>query len=203
MALSTFVKISEVSNLSDARYCSGMGVDQLGFNFNAANPNAIAPKVFLEIKNWVAGVDFVGEFEDMSSDQIIDIQKDLPLDLIEISDKDALEAVHLLGKPISFKLNISHQAQIDGLMSELSYLDELAEQVILECSDESLFSSLDSKVSSYHGRLKLIRGYDVSEEAIDNLNNFKGIQLKGTPEEQPGFKDYGEVMDILEELEVD
>lgn len=32
MALKTFVKISGVNNLSDARYCAGMGVNQLGFN---------------------------------------------------------------------------------------------------------------------------------------------------------------------------
>ncbi|MFT7424854.1 MAG: phosphoribosylanthranilate isomerase, partial [Algoriphagus sp.] len=33
MALRTFVKINGITNLTDARYCSGMYVDLLGFTF--------------------------------------------------------------------------------------------------------------------------------------------------------------------------
>jgi phosphoribosylanthranilate isomerase len=31
MPLKTFVKVGCITNLSDARYCAGMGVDMLGF----------------------------------------------------------------------------------------------------------------------------------------------------------------------------
>ena len=34
MYLKYFVYVSSVNNLSDARYCSGMFVDYIGFNFD-------------------------------------------------------------------------------------------------------------------------------------------------------------------------
>ena len=48
MALKTFVKISGVNNLSDARYCAGMGVNQLGFNIEDKHPNYTDPQSFKE-----------------------------------------------------------------------------------------------------------------------------------------------------------
>ena len=32
--LKTIVKVSEVNNLSDARYCAGMGVEYIGFSMD-------------------------------------------------------------------------------------------------------------------------------------------------------------------------
>ncbi len=34
MSLNTFVYIRDVDNLSDARYCAGMGVDMIGFRLD-------------------------------------------------------------------------------------------------------------------------------------------------------------------------
>ena len=63
MALKTFVKISAINNLSDARYCAGMGVDMLGFALEPTNPDSISPEKYTEIIGWLSGVKFVGEFE--------------------------------------------------------------------------------------------------------------------------------------------
>ena len=61
MALKTLVKISEVNNLSDARYCAGMRVAFLGFSLDKTNSRFISPSKFKEITKWVSGVAFVGE----------------------------------------------------------------------------------------------------------------------------------------------
>ena len=63
MALKTTVKVSKVNNLSDARYCAGMGVNQLGFNIEPDHENYTDPKSFKELADWVSGVEFVGEIE--------------------------------------------------------------------------------------------------------------------------------------------
>ena len=55
--LKTLVKVSAITNLSDARYCAGMGVDLLGFPLGK-----ISIDQFTEIRNWLAGVQIVGEF---------------------------------------------------------------------------------------------------------------------------------------------
>jgi len=48
--LKTKVKVSKVTNLSEARYCAGMGVDFLSFPVSSVDP-----KTYQEITGWVAG----------------------------------------------------------------------------------------------------------------------------------------------------
>ena len=61
MMLKTFVKVSGVNNLSDARYCAGMGVDVIGFNIDPELGEAIDPVKFGEISSWLAGADYAIE----------------------------------------------------------------------------------------------------------------------------------------------
>ena len=51
--LITKVKVGQVTNLSEARYCAGMGVDFLSFPIVS-----IDPKTYQEITGWVAGPKF-------------------------------------------------------------------------------------------------------------------------------------------------
>ena len=202
MSLTTFVKISNISNLSDARYCAGMGVNQLGFNFNKSSDESIDKSLFNEISNWISGVRLTGEFGDTEASKIIDFQKDINLDIIELSNIQEVEKINLLDKPLSFRLNINHLSELRNFEGHLSYLDELVDQVVLTSETQSLFEQIDEFGRYYTGRLKLIKGYGISSDRLE-FENFYGIQLKGTPEQTPGLKDYGEVMDILEKLEVD
>src|SRR5688572_15531110 len=61
MPLKTLVKVGNITNLSDARYCAGMGVDMLGFRVIEGQENFVAPKLFQEIRGWVAGPKVVAE----------------------------------------------------------------------------------------------------------------------------------------------
>ena len=201
MALTTFVKISTISNLSDARYCAGMGVDQLGFNFDPTSEEHITTELFSEIKNWIAGVQFVGEFGNATAEQITELQKDLPIELIELSNLRAVEKVHLLGKPLSFRLSIDHQVHLQDLSGTLSYLDELVDQIVVESSSPEFFVDIKTEINFYNGRLKLLKAFNVHADSIHQIGNFSGIEMQGTPEKEPGLKDYGQVMDVLEALE--
>ena len=49
MYLKYFVYVSSVNNLSDARYCSGMFVDYIGFDFDQNSKNKISIDNFKEI----------------------------------------------------------------------------------------------------------------------------------------------------------
>src|SRR5262245_4914546 len=61
MPLKTIVKVGNITNLSDARYCSGMGVEMLGFQAIESRPNHITPKLFQEIRRWIPGPKVVAE----------------------------------------------------------------------------------------------------------------------------------------------
>ena len=94
--LKTLVKVSGVNNLSNARYCAGMGVDMLGFDMDS-----MQIEQFHEIKNWVSGVKIVGETKNESADYILEKIDQFKPDLIEIDNlESAIELYHLSDIPI-------------------------------------------------------------------------------------------------------
>lgn len=199
MALKTFVKISSITNLSDARYCAGMMVDVLGFNIDQTSQECISKEEFTEITEWVAGVQFAGEFHSANADQIKDALKDFPIDYIEIANLELVEKVQLLGKPIIFRLTINDEHDLDSLKSNLSYLDELASFVIIKSNNPMLHDQIDAQIGYYNGNLTLLKGYGIQPSPI--IHKFPGLEMEATKEDRPGFKDYGEIMDVLELLE--
>jgi hypothetical protein len=62
MSLKTKVKAGNITNLSDARYCAGMGVDWLSFPAEKVNPVK-----FKEITDWVTGPQFVLEVKSLEN----------------------------------------------------------------------------------------------------------------------------------------
>ena len=70
MSLKYFVHVSSISNLSDARYCSGMMVDSLGYNLDENSNNILSIDSVKEISQWVNGVKFIAEFYNSSEEHI-------------------------------------------------------------------------------------------------------------------------------------
>lgn len=200
MGLKTFVKISNVSNLSDARYCAGMGVDVIGFNLSPNSENRISEEDYKEITDWISGVEYVAEVHEADLSQISEVVKKYPINQIEISDLKLVEKVFSFNKPIIFKAIITNEADISNLKSQLGYLDELVKYLIIKCENPSFYQDLDQLIGFYNGNIQLLKGYNIVAEDT-NLVKFPGIEMEATKEERPGFKDYGEIMDVLEAIE--
>ena len=62
MALIIPVLVRGINNLSDARYCAGMGADGLIFTLDPSLPGAVDVATVKELAGWVAGVELIGEF---------------------------------------------------------------------------------------------------------------------------------------------
>ena len=205
MSLSKFVKISNISNLSDARYCAGMMVDVLGFEvIDHTSEHYVDPATFQELTEWVAGVSFAGEFGHTSIGQIQEIMGQYQVQYIETSSLEVLHSLSATGKELIFRVSVSDELQIKDLPDLLIQADEHASIIIIEATDEVDKSSLMSSIDNLRLNAKTLRSYDLTPDGITNLEPFwTGIELKGSIEDKPGFKDFGEVMDILEALEVD
>ncbi|MDH5609833.1 MAG: N-(5'-phosphoribosyl)anthranilate isomerase [Cyclobacteriaceae bacterium] len=196
MALSVFVKISNISNLSDARYCAGMMADMLGFNLQQTSPDYIDPSRFMEITQWVSGVKLVGEYGTSAVDDIRLTYTDYPLDFLETSRFDQLEEICQLGIPVIFRLPLTESPA--ELATKIEYAAELVHTIILQTSNP-VFPDAPARTS---GTTPFLLSAPFTKENIQSLpGNWTGIELSGTPEERPGLKDYGLVMDILETLE--
>lgn len=206
MSLKTFVKIGSISSLSDARYCAGMMVDILGFNLEQGTNGYVSPETFQEITEWVAGVSFAGEFASAQTAEIKLAASNYKLDYLEIQNIDQIEELSELPQKLIFRLIISGKNDLDSLKTKVSYASELVDLIIVACLEPSLSEDLYQILNEVSKDTKLIRSYGLSEASADAVASddvFYGIELEGSPEEKPGFKDYGAVMDILEVLEED
>jgi phosphoribosylanthranilate isomerase len=197
--LKTFVKVSTITNLSDARYCAGMGVEQLGFVMDEESVDYVSPEKLKEIKSWLAGVQIVGETESTDYEEIKSMVEQYEIDFLQISDASLILEIKSFDKPIILKLNSN-----SGFLKEnLERYAHEVEYVLLEGDElnEALVHEL--KEFSYH--YTLVLGFRINpgnlHKILENLPNLKGIALKGNHEIRAGFKDYDELMEILEELE--
>lgn len=202
MALSTYVKLSTVTNLSDARYAAGMGVDALGFRLEEGQPGYVNPTQFHGITEWLAGVALVGEFLGTDPSLIREAAQEYSLDYLQVEKVEYLAELEGASVQLVVRLDPKNLENRNDLTEYLTELSSKVAWILIEPEGE--YSNLELKEKLTSLDLPLVIGFDV---AVDTLKSFhtgiKGIALKGGEEERPGFKDYEEMMDILESLEVE
>lgn len=193
MALRTFVKVSGINNLSDARYCAGMEVNELGFNIESDHENFTDPQKFKEMSDWLSGVAFIGEIESAGV-SISETIADYALDGIQISHLAQIDEALATGLKVSFNASSIDEAEIAWKASK-----EQLNHVVVSNLDEP-----DEVLSSLSFPVIITDGFN-AENISSYLENIspKGIALKGGDEIRPGYKDFDELADILELLEID
>lgn len=190
MSLKTFVKVGSVTNLSDARYCAGMGVDILGFDISEDATGYIDRDTFNQIKEWVSGVEIACEVESAAMAEGYDF------DLLELK---SLPSNRIKDK-VSLKVNID---KIGDYLTE----DLKAFQYILVTGNRGEIKDDEKiRIRALAEKYPVLIGYGLKPGNIISLVSelgVKGIGLYGGDEIRPGYKDYDELADILEELEED
>ena len=197
MALKTFVKVSGINNLSDARYCSGMEVDQLGFSIEPNNPNYTDPEKFKEIKGWLSGVAYVGELDASSSIDASQIKLQYDLDAIQVSSPAQVAAVSDMGLPVILKTDVA--------MITEPLLASLKDRVDYFLLESTYAGQISPDILELAAQFPLVVAYGFDAGTVLGLTSsaLKGVALQGGDEISPGLRDFDEMMDILEALEID
>jgi len=200
--LRTLVKISNVTNLSDARYCAGMGVEWLGFSMDS-----LPVEKFQEIRGWVSGVQIVGETAETDAGRIAELVQLYQPDAVQVSAPEVVIGLGVLGLPVLLRVDA---AETDVFDLEKKTRAALSPTLILENSDE--FARLDDEtrraLDALSFRHDVLLGFGITEgnalEILEELPHLKGIALDaGGDELRPGFKEFGELMNLLERLEAE
>lgn len=189
MPLRTSVKVSHISNLSDARYCAGMGVELLGFRVIPGEPHYMPPHVFQEIRGWIAGPAIVAEMYGLSgTDQITEVMQKYSPDYFEVS-YDEYKAFHrALPLPC------------------LIYFQDTGLGTAIRADEKVAFALVDEHVSCDDIRA-FTKPVLIRLSALDQLRNklnaacFKGVVLEGPEEKRPGITNYEHLGGLLEALE--
>jgi phosphoribosylanthranilate isomerase len=204
MSLKTVVKVARISNLSDARYCAGMGVQYLGFSMDSDAEHYVDQNTLKTIKEWIVGPKIVGEFSNLDTTEYDISTLGEELDCIEISDPDSIGAAGKTGLPVIFRLEIETVETVREIEQLLINLKDSVQFFILDGSPGSKINNTD--ILSLASLYKIMIGFEMDHQSIhawiDETDIF-GISLKGGTEIKPGFKDYDELADILEEIQID
>ncbi len=206
MALSTLVKISNVTNLSDARYCAGMGVDLLGFSMDADAPDYVDPDRFAAIRGWVAGVQIVGETHSTDPVAIEQLVQAYQPDYLQVDDAAMLPYLASFDKPLILRVDLTttNSAQLEAIVRDGS---ATAEYILLERDEaQPLTAEQQATVYKLAGKYPILLGTGITADNVHKLLDelpVRGIALRGGDEEKPGDKEFGELMDILEAIEED
>ena len=178
MQYKTKIYISDVTNLSDARYAAGMLVDYIGFPLDSSMDKFLDLHTFNAITGWLEGINIVVEFNTMSIKEI----------------NNLIESEHI--KIISLPYN------------RLKDATSINAQVILRDAPTQQTEQLSEKILFLTTKTTQKSDYFLEDFYISNIDillknpNIKGIILKGSEEERPGYKDYDEIADIIDYLEV-
>lgn len=200
MALQTLVKVSNITNLSDARYCAGMGVELVGFVMDKFSDDYMPREKLKEIQSWLAGVQIVGETQSSDYDEIATLLQTYEIDILQISDPALLPKITALEKPIILKLDADSAYMEDYLKLYNSFVTYF----LIDGQEITDFFLYHLKEYAFDN--PIILGFGVTADNVQQILGeipIQGIALKGSHELRPGYKDYDELSEILEQLEVD
>jgi phosphoribosylanthranilate isomerase len=207
MSLKTFVKVSGINNLSDARYCAGMGVDVLGFNIDALTQDYISPEKFVAIQGWLSGVSFAAEFS-LSSARDIEMQlKGYPnVEFLQIENPDDISGLTHLDIPLILSVDVSKFDSAKSISSLMEEYEGVVRYFLFELGMADISSIPFEQMLPLAERYPVILGYGINADNVGLLieqTSMAGIALKGGDEIRPGYKHFDELADILELIEVE
>ncbi|MFO7822493.1 MAG: phosphoribosylanthranilate isomerase [Cyclobacterium sp.] len=208
MALKTFVKISNVNNLSDARYCAGMYVNLMGFSLEENNEYYVSPTEFKEITDWLSGLQYVAEFRFAHPDQILEtLQQYEGFDYIQVDEKFHLQMLHNSGYGLIYNFTIKKEADWEEVLSFSKTLKAHKVMLNLEAEGNRQLEQTEQKhLQALSENCEVLLGFGFDEQNVEQIleaSGVKGISMKGGHEIKPGIKDFDELADILELLEVE
>lgn len=205
MALRTSVIVNGINNLSDARYCAGMGVDVIGFNLKLDNPDRLQPETFKEIAGWIAGVQLAGEFERAKPEIINEMADAYGLHLIQLDIPYLIDEIEEINRPVIQKVLINKDTVESELLEMMDLYSPFVHAFMIYSSDFEFIDETNTKfLRELASRFPVYLGFGLNKNNVSQaLERIKpeGIGLQGGHEIKPGLKDFDELQDIFEEIE--
>ncbi|MEJ2004922.1 MAG: N-(5'-phosphoribosyl)anthranilate isomerase [Cyclobacteriaceae bacterium] len=197
MSLKSLVKLSNVNNLSDARYGAGMGVGMMGFPLDEGS--SVSIEQFKEITSWVEGPQLVAEFDDPDTNRILEVISSCHPDIIQLRETNLLSALSHIEIPVILSWPIGKMEAVPQHFT-IDYL-------LIEPEGNAELSTAQKETIKILAKdYKVLLGAGINPANVMALIEelpVEGLSLKGGDEIRAGYKDYDELADILELLEED
>jgi phosphoribosylanthranilate isomerase len=205
MALIVPVMVRGINNLSDARYCAGMGADCLTFRLDPTWPDHLTLEAVQELSGWVSGVQLIGEFDTLSVPEINAIVRACGLHAVLLHRRRPAPELEELEVP-AYKLT----GWIPDMLPEdveLRFREQLPFYAgfVLATAPAQLPNAIELTRLTEQARtysLWLGAGYAPTDirRFVETVRP-AGIVLEGGHEIKPGLRDFEEMEAVFEALE--
>ena len=205
---SPIIKLSNITNLHDARFGAGMGTVldmMIGFSLNPSTKNYVTEQDFVQISGWITGCKIVAELEGNTiseeAHQILS-NADYKIDFIQVSQHSLFSEL----KSKNYRFPIIYSTQLEDLENFESRETKIA-YFLIEPSQENITEKEIQILQKLSNQFPIILGFGITSENIIDLlsqTNIQGIAFKGQAETEigmGGYTDFDEISDILEKVE--
>lgn len=203
--------MGSVNNLSDARFAAGFDMDFIGFCLAPDDERRIPPDDVKEISEWLEGPSFVAELNLAAPSEINEMLGNLNSQWVQIEQGYHHNLSEINGKIFqnirlnSFDPQDAGVKEMEKNMREVEYFiiepgTEIDGEKVLQ--DEQKLNFLTELCASYNVFLDLPFTYKNVHELLEKIRP-AGINIKGADEVKPGYRDFDELIDLLEALEQD
>lgn len=202
MSLKTKVKVGNITNLSDARYCAGMGVDLLGFPLKNSNGSFLSPDTFRDITGWVSGPEFVLEAEKTDLVELYKTIGNYPAHYLQLdaSQLDSFDPTYVERLIVLIDIHYWEKWKNKIMQARASI-----EYLLIRNDREGNPADLQVLIGEMAECCPVLLGFGIVKENLKDVLHLSiaGISLDGSEEEKPGMKDYNQLADVLEALDMD
>jgi phosphoribosylanthranilate isomerase len=123
-------------------------------------------------------------------------------DVLEIDSTVHLEAIACIDIPKILRVNID----TDNLPALFVSAGPYVQQFLLVGNDQHSLSGMEASVEIWAAKYPILVGLEIPDEDLDEWieqSSILGIGLMAGKEERPGFRDFTNLMSILEKLETE
>ena len=190
--------IRGINNLSDARYCAGMGADKFTFILDPALPGHLDTKTVKELAGWIAGVELIGEFDQLSAHEINAISAECALDAVLLHTPRTAAELAEIAPPVYLELAADAPALTQPLPDSLL---GLVVELPATASGETL-----AALRQIAGERPLWLGPGLLPKRAQELATqlpLAGLSFPSGDEVKPGLRDFDQLEAVFEALEID
>ena len=213
--LKTKVKASQVTNLTDGRYFAAWEVEWIGFNFELGTDTSVDIQKMKEIRDWLEGPSFVGEFGLTNAETIRETATFLELDYVQINHFTEVETAKAIKDiPIIKEILILKEEDNSTVQSTMTAFNSYVKFFLLDFTKSGIsweeiksgkyldFYTLKQICQDYAVILSVDLNTDNLTEVMETLNPH-GLNLTGGEEEKVGFKSFDDIDEIIEALYIE
>lgn len=178
------ILVRNITSLSEARYCAGMMVDFISFEFNPESEYYLSPDKLKEIRSWLSGIKVLGTYKSGNFDSIPFIIDENKLDGF-IFESDHMDGFPVTGVIIKI-LEIEKNGSLPENMEEFDYI--------------LLKGEFENQENLKILETPFLVGYDF-DNVRKNIKNNSGFGFLASKEVQTGINQYDDLMDALDYIE--